>query len=477
MFISKNHIPRRTMLRGMGVAMALPFLESMVPAQTPLRKSAAASRTRLCAIEQVHGASGSTRLGQKMHYWSPEKEGANFQMTPTLISLEPYQDYLTIITNTDLENARSHSPKEFGADHTRASAVYLTAAKPKMTEGADIHCGPSIDQIYAQKFGQDTPLPSIQLCIENVGSLSAACGYGYSCVYCDTISWASPTDPLPMERDPRVVFERLFGVGGTTEERDMRRREERSVLDRLSHAVAVMMKDLGPSDRNRLSAYLDDVREIERRIQKIEQYNTAHAAERQLPDAPIGVPDSWAEHVGLMVDLQTLAFMTETTRVSTLKLARDVSSAVYPTSGVSTPFHSCSHHGENAQKVAEFAKLNQYHVSTVVAPFVEKLKNTPDGDGNLLDHTLLLYGSPMGDSDVHEHKRLPLILVGHAGGPIKGNFHLKCQEGTPMANLLLTVLHRLGVEDFQYPSFPGPPPMASKTRVDQIGDSTEELAI
>lgn len=477
MFITKKHISRRTILRGMGAAMALPFLESMAPAQTPLRKSAATPKARLCAIEQVHGASGSTRTGQKMHYWSPAEEGSNFKITPTLISLEPYQDYLTIVTNTDLENARAHTAKEFGADHTRGSAVYLTAAKPKMTEGADIHCGPSIDQIYAQRFGQDTPLPSIQLCIENVGSLSAACGYGYSCVYCDTISWASPTDPLPMERDPRVVFERLFGVGGTTEERQVRRREERGVLDRLTHAVALLMKDLGPSDRNRLNNYLDDVREIERRIQKIEQYNTAHTGERRLPDAPIGVPDSWTEHVSLMLDLQALAFMTETTRVSTFKLARDVSSAVYPGSGVSTPFHSCSHHGENAQKIAEFARLNQYHVATVLTPFVEKLKNTPDGDGNLLDHTLVLYGSPMGDSDVHEHKRLPLVLAGHASGTIKGNLHLKCPEGTPMANLLLTILHRLEVQDFQYPSFPGISPMSDKTRADQIGDSTGELAI
>lgn len=458
MFITKKHISRRTVLRGMGVAVALPFLESMVPAQTPLRRTAAVSRTRLCTIEQVHGAAGSTRVGQKMHYWSPAKEGSNFEITPSLISLEPYQDDLTIVTNTDLENARAHTPKEEGADHTRASAVYLTGAKPKMTEGADIFCGPSIDQIYAQKFGQDTPLPSVQLCIENVGSLSAACGYGYSCVYCDTISWAAATNPLPMERNPRVIFERLFGAGGTTDERAIRRREERSILDRISHSVARLVKDLGPRDRDRLNEYLEDVREIERRIQKIEQYNSANA-DRQLPDAPIGVPDSYEEHVSLMLDLQVLAFMTETTRVSSFKLARDVSSAVYTESGVTTPFHACSHHGENPKNIAEFAKLNQYHVSRI-APFIEKLKTTPDGDGSLLDHSLVMYGSPMGDSHVHEHKRLPVFLAGHANGKIKGNFHLKCEEGTPMANLLLTILHRIGVED-----------------VNRIGDSTGELAI
>jgi len=259
MFITKKFISRRTVLRGMGVAMALPFMESMVPAQTPLKKTAAAPRTRLCAIEQVHGAGGSSRIGQKMNYWSPAKEGSNFEITPTLISLEPFQDYLTIVTNTDLKGAFAWNPKEEGADHTRASAVYLTGAHPKMTEGADVYCGTSLDQIYAQKMGQDTPLPSIQLCIENVGSLSAACGYGYSCVYCDTISWATPTNPLPMERNPRVIFERLFGAGGTTDERATRRREEQSILDRVSHSVARLTKNLGASDRDRLNKYLEDV--------------------------------------------------------------------------------------------------------------------------------------------------------------------------------------------------------------------------
>jgi hypothetical protein len=260
------------------------------------------------------------------------------------------------------------SPLEEGADHTIASASFLTGAHPKRTEGADIYCGPSIDQIYAQKLGQDTPLPSMQLCIETVGSLSAACGYGYSCVYCDTISWATATEPLPMERDPRVVFERLFGAGSTTAERAERRQEERSTLDRISRSVARLKKRLGPSDRQRLDQYLEDVREIERRIQKVEQYNSANS-ERALPDAPVGVPDTYEEHVRLMTDLQALAFMTETTRVSAFKLARDVSSAVYAASGVMTPFHSASHHAENQKNILDFAKINEYHVRTVVTPF------------------------------------------------------------------------------------------------------------
>lgn len=459
MFITRRSISRRAVLRGAGAALALPFMESMVPAQTPLRQTAAAPRVRLSTIEMVHGAAGSTRIGQRENYWSPAKEGRDFEFTPTLASLEPFRDYVTVVTNTDLDAARSWTPKEEGADHTRASAVFLTAAHPKMTEGTDIECGPSIDQLYAQAFGQDTPLPSLQLCLENPGSLSAACGFGYSCVYCDTISWSSATTPLPMERDPRVVFERLFGAGGTTEERASRRAEERSILDRVAQSAARLMKELGPSDRSRLESYLENVREIERRIQKIEQYNGEHAGERALPDTPLGVPDTFREHVDLMIDLQVLAFMTDTTRVAAFKMAKDVSSAVYPESGVKTPFHSLSHHGEDPKKIEEFAKLNAYHVSTI-APFLEKLRNTPDGDGNLLDNSLVLYGSPMGDSHVHEHKRLPVFLAGRAGGAIRGNLHLKCPEGTPMANLLLTILHRLGVDN-----------------IDKIGDSTGELSI
>jgi hypothetical protein len=459
MYITQKHVSRRTLLRGGGAALALPFLDAMAPAQTPIKKTAAAPRPRLCTIEMVHGAAGSTRTGGKLHYWSPAEEGANFEFTPTLISLKPYREYITIVSNTDLNGARPWNAKEEGADHTRSSAVYLTGAHPKMTEGADVECGPSIDQIYAEKFGQDTPLPSIQLCIENAGSLGAACGFGYSCVYCDTISWASATTPLPMERDPRVVFERLFGAGGTAEERSARNREDSSILDHVQQSVARLRQGLGQADRSRLNNYLENVREIERRIQTVERYNNARGDSRRLPDAPVGVPETFREHVDLMFDLQLLAFMTETTRVSSFKMARDVSSAVYPESGVKTPFHALSHHGEDPKTIAEFAKLNQYHVSTV-APFIEKLRNTPDGDGNLLDHSLVMYGSPMGDSHVHEHRRVPVFLAGKAGGAIRGNLHLNCNDGTPMANLLLTMMHRLGVEDLH-----------------RIGDSTGDLSI
>jgi Protein of unknown function (DUF1552) len=326
---------------------------------------------------------------------------------------------------------------------------------PKMTEGADIHCGTSIDQMYAQQFGQDTPLPSLQLCIESVDG-SGACDYGYACVYADTISWASPTQPLPMIVDPRQAFESLFGDGATAKERSRREKLNGSILDHITERVASLQRGLGPADRTRLNDYLDDVREIERRIQRIEAYNSSGAA-RALPEAPIGVPDSFEEHVKLMFDLQALAFMTETTRVAAFKMSRDVCQRVYPESGVKTPFHSCSHHGESPTRIAEFAKLNRYHAG-LVPYFLEKLKNTPDGDGNLLDHSMVLYGSPMGDSNAHNHIRVPILLAGHAGGQLKGNLHVRAKQGTPMANILVTMVKKLGMN------------------VDKIGDSTGEIA-
>jgi hypothetical protein len=404
----------------------------------------------------VHGAAGSTGEGSEKHYWAPAKSGRDFEFTQSLEPLAHLRDYITIVSDTDLHPATAWSAAEEGADHFRSSAVYLTAAHPKMTEGSDYRVGTSIDQLYAQQFGQDTPLPSIQLCIEAVDA-SGACDYGYACVYADTISWSSPTTPLPMTLDPRMAFENLFGDGRTPEERSARQKVNRSILDWISRDVQRLKKDLGPSDRQRLNAYLDDVREIERRIERIEKYNQSGEA-RQLPAAPLGVPDSYEEHVRLMFDLQVLGFMTETTRVSAFKMSRDVSTRVFPESGVKTPFHPCSHHGENPARIAEFAKVNRYHVS-LLPYFLEKLKNTPDGDGNLLDHSMVLYGSPMGDSNVHNHKRVPMFLAGHASGQLKGNLHVRCNDGTPMANVFLTMLHKLGVN------------------VESFGDSKGEVAI
>jgi hypothetical protein len=443
MFIFKKQIPRRTVLRGMGVTLALPLLDAMLPAQTPQRKTAAVNRPRLCTIEMVHGSAGSTAEGTEKCFWSPAKTGADFEITPILRSLAPYQDYLTIVSHTDLKPAEAFTAPEAGADHTRSSAAFLTAAHAKMTEGSDIFNGTSLDQVYAQKFGQDTSIPSIQLCIEDVGSLTGACGYGYSCVYANTISWSSPSTPLPMERDPRIAFERLFGDGSTAAERLRRRQNDRSILDEISEKVDRLNKNLAPHDRARLSDYLDDVREIERRIQIAEKHNADEGS--ALPSAPIGVPDSWREHVKMMFDLQVLAFRTDTTRVSAFKMGRDVSSRVYTESDVKTPFHSLSHHGQNPDKLEEFMRLNRFHVDQV-AYFIDKLKNTPDGDGNLLDHSMVIYGSPMGDGSIHNHLRIPMFFAGKANGLLKGNWHVRAKDGTPTANVWLTVLQKLGVE-------------------------------
>ena len=457
MYITQKNMSRRTVLRGMGVSLALPFLDAMTPAMAATRNTAASPQTRFAAIEMVHGSAGSTGEGTRQHYWSPKTVGQNFQMTPILQSLKEHRDYLTVVSHTDIALATAQTEAEAGADHTRSSASFLTCAHAKMTEGADIYNAISMDQIYAQRAGQDTPLPSIQLCIEDVGSLTGACGYGYSCVYANTISWSSPTTPLPMERDPRVAFERMFGDGSTPEQRRLRRQDNASILDSIVEKIDDLKLGLGATDRARLSDYLEDVREIERRIQRVEATN-ASAVTRDLPAAPIGVPDRWTEHVKLMFDLQVLAFMTDVTRVSAFKMGRDVSSRVFTEAGIETPFHALSHHGNRPEQLAQFAKLNAFHVEQVEY-FIRRLRETPDGDGNLLDHSVVLYGSPMGDGSVHNHLRVPLFFAGHGNGQLKGNQHLLCPDGTPMANALLTVLRRMGVD------------------IDSIGDSTGELEI
>ena len=443
MFITKKHISRRTVLKGMGVTVALPFLEAMVPARSAWAK-AAPGRIRLACIEMVHGSAGSTQIGIEKNLWAPAGIGRDFDLSPSSLSpLEPFKDYLTVVSNTDVRNAEAFTAPEIGGDHFRSSAVYLTQEHPKQTQGSDVHAGTSLDQYYAQKFGQDTAIPSMQLCIENVDQ-AGGCSYGYSCVYTDSISWSAPDQPLPMIRDPRVVFDQLFGVGATPEERAERRAEDRSVLDTITATVARLKQDLGVADRARLSDYLDDAREIERRIQLVEARNRSGEA-RALPEAPIGVPDSFEEHVKLMFDLQALAFASDITRVFAFKMGRDASNRAYPDSGVKTAFHSASHHQEKEERIIDFSKINRYHVS-MVPYFLAKLKNTPDGEGNLLENTLVMYGSPMGDSNVHNHKRVPLFLAGRAGGRLTGGLHVRAADGTPMANAQLTVLHKLGLD-------------------------------
>jgi hypothetical protein len=443
MFIAQKHISRRTVLKGMGVTVALPFLEAMVPARTAFAK-ALGTRTRFVAIEMVHGAAGSTAFGLKKNMWSPAASGRDFDLSPTSLSpLEPFRDYLTVISNTDVKNAEACTAPEIGGDHFRSSAVFLTQAHPKQTQGSDVLVGTSLDQYYAQKFGQETPIPSMQLCIENVDQ-AGGCSYGYSCVYTDSISWASPEEPLPMIRDPRVVFDQLFGVGATPAERAQRRDEDRSILDWIGESVSRLKNELGAADRARLSDYLDDVREIERRIQKVEAFNSS-GEPRELPGAPVGVPDSFEEHVKLMFDLQALAFASDTTRVFAFKLGRDASNRVYADSGVKMAFHSASHHQEREERVTDYAKINRYHVS-MIPYFLERLKNTPDGESNLLENSVVLYGSPMGNSNVHNHKRCPLFLAGHGGGKLRGGVHIMTPDHTPMANAMLSVAQTLGLD-------------------------------
>ncbi len=442
MFISKKQLSRREVLRGMGVTVALPFLEAMVPARATRAQSAA--RIRFAAIEMVHGAAGSTKIGIEKNMWSPAATGRAFDLTPTSLSpLEPFRNHLTIVSNTDVRNAEAFEAPEIGGDHFRSSAVFLTQMHPRQTQGSDVRVGTSLDQYFAQQSGQDTAIPSLQLCIENVDQ-AGGCSYGYSCVYTDSISWASPTDPLPMVRDPRSVFDMLFGVGTTPKDRAERRSEDRSILDWIAQDMSRLRNTLGAADRARLSDYLEDIREIERRIQRVEAQNSS-GEERELPGAPIGVPDSFEEHIKLMFDLQALAFASDITRVFAFKLGRDASNRVFADSGTSTGFHSASHHGDREDRVTAFARINRYHIS-MIPYFLDKLKRTPDGPSNLLENTLVLYGSPMGNSNVHNHKRCPLFLAGHAGGKLKGGVHIKAADGTPMANSMLAVAHMLGLD-------------------------------
>jgi Protein of unknown function (DUF1552) len=454
MFISKKHISRRTVLRGVGATLALPLLDAMLPAMTHFSKTALSTESRFVAIEMVHGAAGSTALGRVKNYWSPEKVGTGFDFTPSLKSLEPFRDYITVISNTALRNAMSLRPQDDGpmADHARSSAVFLTGAHPTRSNNYEIRSGPSVDQIYAASMRGKTVIPSLQLCIEDA-TLSGDCGYGYGCAYAHTISWADAVTPLPMTRAPREVFEKLFPGSGTKH----RNRRTGDLLDGFGDASRALKKRLGASDRSKLDDYLDEVREIETRIQSIEKHNSEQPTHEEASTPP-SVPESFDDHVELMFDIQLLAFKADLTRVVTFKLGSDRSQRIYPASGVKTPFHTLSHHREQPLKIEEYSTLNAYHVSKA-AYFLKRLRETPEGDGNLLDRSVVLYGSPMGDSHFHEHSYLPLFLAGRGNGALRGDQHVWCLQDTPMANVLLTILRRFGVE------------------IDNVGDSTGELAL
>ncbi len=438
MFITKKHLCRRTFLRGAGVTIALPFLESMLPAQTPLRNTAASPKTRLGCIYVPHGAT--------MYKWTPAAEGKGFQFSETLGPLEKYRDRVCVVSN--LAHA-SATGADAGAEHARSAAIYLSGASPQK---GGVKVGTTIDQMAAAEIGQDTPLPSIELAIEDV---SLSCGAGYGCAYFNTISWLTPTVPLPMENSPQVVFEKLFGDGGTTEQRLARKREDRSILDSIRQQTAALQQSLPPSDRARVEGYLDDIREIERRIKTAE----AQAGSQQnVPDAPVGTPEAFEAHLKLMFDLLTLAYKSEITRVSTLMFAKDLSPSSYPQSGNRGGFHGASHHANVKANMDNFALINKYHVQ-MLAYFIDKLASTPDGDGSLLDHSMILYGSSMSNGNQHDHDPLPIVLVGGASGQLQGNRHIVAAAHTPMSNLLLSMLDKLGIHK------------------DSFGDSTGKLEI
>jgi hypothetical protein len=406
----------------------------MIPAQTPLAKTAANPQVRLGLCFIPHGAVISN--------WTPIGDGSGFEMSRTLAPLEPFRDQLVVVSNLAHRNAAPAGPGDNGGDHTRSPAVFLNGVHPKRTDGADIRAGTTIDQIAAQKIGQETPLPSLELAIEDFSGLVGSCDVGFSCAYMNTISWRTPTTPLPMEINPRVVFDRLFGDGATAEERLERIQQERSILDAVTSDVRHLEGGLGAGDRNRVAEYLDTVREIERRIQLTEKQNSNSTL--AVPATPSGIPDDHQAHTKLMFDLMALAFQADITRISTFMMAREVSYRTFPMLGISEGFHPASHHQNNPGRLENLTKINTYHVS-LLAHFLEKLRSTPDGDGNLLDHSLILYGSGMSNSNIHNHAPLPVLVAGGAAGRMKGGRHLKYPENTPMANLLLTILEKAGV--------------------------------
>jgi hypothetical protein len=340
--------------------------------------------------------------------------------------------------------AEAFEAPEIGGDHFRSSAVFLTQSHPKQTQGSDLYVGTSMDQMIAKRLGEDTAIPSMQLCIENLDQ-AGGCYYNYACAYTDTISWAGPSEPLPMIRNPRVAFDILFGAGNDNADRMSRRKANQSILDWIVGETASLKRDLGPSDRIRLDKYLEDIRELERRIQAVEKRNSTGEA-RELPEAPIGVPDSFAEHIKLMYDFQVLAFQSDMTRVFSFKTGRDASSRAYPESGTNKGFHPASHHGGREQAILEFNMINRYHVS-MLPYFLQKLKDSQEGDSNLLEKTVIMYGSPMADGNIHNHRRCPLMFLGHGNGLLEGNLHLKAPDGTPMANVMLALMRKLGLDN------------------------------
>src|SRR5215469_7583431 len=445
-FLSKKRLSRRTVLRGAGATLALPLLDVMIPAGTALADTVAQPKPRFVGCFVPHGMAPG--------YWVPEKEGALEATLPfNWKPLEPFRAQTVILSGLHSRSAEP-PPGATGADHWVAAA-FLCANKPKKTAGSDVYAGTTIDQIISQHIGRENLMPSMQLAVEDPGANSSNCGEGYSCTYTNTISWSSPTQPLPMELNPQVVFERMFGDGSTVDQRAARRARDRSILDSLSSSLARLRKDVSASDRARLDDYTQNVREIERRLQIASKASTVAPTDMTVP---VGVPQSFDEHIKLQFDLLALAFQADITRVGTLLFARDLTGRTYPESEAPTAgFHGASHHGEDPRRIADLSKINQYHVK-MLAHLVANLAKTQDGDGTLLDHSLVLYGSNMGNSNQHVHYDVPHVLVGGLNGKLKGGRHLAYPTKTiPTGNLLLTLLDMYGIHQ------------------DSIGDSTGRL--
>lgn len=439
-FISKKHLSRRAVLRGAGTTLALPFLEAMVPACTAVAQTAANSNARLACIYFPHGAT--------MSKWTPTTVGKEFEFSEILKPLEGLRKHINVVTN--LGHPLAYGPGGASGNHNRSSAAFLSGAKAQA--GATAHLGTTMDQVAAQHIGQDTPLPSLELTIEDV---SLNCGGGLSCAYRNTLSWQNPTSPLPTQNNPQLVFEQLFGDGSTKAQRQARRQQSLSLLDSVLEQMTSLNKNLSNSDQQRLDSFVTDIREIERRIS---QAGTRFNDDIEIPSKPEGIPNDVEAHIKLMYDLQVLALQSELTRISTFLMARELSGTVYPGSGIRDSFHTLSHHSNNEENKARFAVLNRYHVS-LLAYFLNKLKSIDDGDGSLLDHSMVLYGSGMSDGNSHDHDPLPIVLAGGASGRLEGNRHIKAPEKTEMSNLLLAMLAKLGVE------------------LDSFGDSTGKLTI
>jgi hypothetical protein len=429
MFVTKKHLPRRTFLKGVGVSLALPLLDSMIPARTLLAQTAAKPLSRLGFVYIPHGAI--------MAQWTPATEGAGFEFTPILKPLEPFRDRLNVVSGL------GHRAADTTAVHSLSPTTWLSGVRPKATQGVDAFAGVTADQIAAQQIGQDTVLPSMELATEDHSGLIGSCDRDYGCIYMNTLSWRTPTTPMPMEINPRKVFERMFGQGGSATERLARIKEDKSILDAITKDVATMQVQLGPSDRQAMTQYLENVREIERRIQRAE--TSQGDEDLELPARPAGVPFDYEEHIKLMYDLMTLAYQADVTRVITFMISREVSNRTYPQVGVTDGHHAISHHQNRAEKMEKNVKIQTYNISQF-GYFLDKLKKTPDGDGSLLDHIALLYGSNMSNSNAHDHYPLPNLVIGGAAGRMQGGRHLKYADHTPMTNLLVTMLDKVGVK-------------------------------